>query len=327
AVIGGLVATRRPGNPIGALSLATAVSYALAALASAVVTGDLGGPALRNAANWFELWVWVPGVFLPTMFVFLLFPEGRLPDPSWRVWSSLGAVGLALVCVGLALHPGPLEAFGTPANPFGVAKLSGVLGPLLGVGGAFLAVGGLSAIAALVARYRGAQGVRRRQMRWLAYAAVLLVVGFVVSSALWFVLPEGSSAAMELSISISNLSVLGIAVAAGVAILQHRLYDIDLIINRTIVYAALTVAVAALYVVAVGVLGSSFRGEENLLVGFFATGVVAMAFQPLRARLQRGVNRVLYGQRDEPASVLGALGARLEGATELDAVLPTLVET
>ncbi|MFO7544199.1 MAG: GAF domain-containing sensor histidine kinase [Trueperaceae bacterium] len=327
AVIGGLVATRRPGNPIGALSLATAVSYAVAALAGAVVTGEFGSTALQAAANWLGLWVWVPGVFLPTMFVFLLFPEGRLPDPSWRLWASLGALGIALVCVSLALHPGPLEAFGTPANPFGVAGFSGLLGVMLGVGGSFLAVGGLSAIAALVVRYRGAQGVRRRQMQWLAYAAVLLVVGFVVSTAIWFLLPEGSNAAMELSISISNLSVLGIAVAAGVAILQHRLYDIDLIINRTIVYAVLTVAVAMLYVVAVGALGSSFRNEENLLIGFFATGVVAILFQPLRARLQRAVNRLLYGQRDEPGRVLGALGERLEGATELETVLPTLVET
>jgi two-component system, NarL family, sensor kinase len=327
AVIGALVATRRPGNLIGALSLVTAVSYAVAALATAVLIGDFGGVALRDAANWFGLWVWVPGVFLPTMFVFLLFPEGRLPSPRWRPLAGMGALGVALICVGLALHPGPLATWGTSANPFGVARLTRALDVTLGAGGLFLAVGASSAIAALVARLRSARGVRRRQMQWLAYAAVLLVVGFAVSTAIWFLLPAGSSAALELSISISNLSVLGIAVAAGVAILQHRLYDIDLIINRTIVYAALTLAVAALYVAAVGALGSLFRSEENLLIGFFATGVVAILFQPLHGRLQRGVNRLLYGQRDDPGSVLGALGERLEGATELETVLPTLVET
>jgi len=327
AVIGGLVATRRPGNPIGALSLATAVSYAVTALSGAVLMSNVGGEAVRALADWFGLWVWVPGVFLPTMFVFLLFPEGRLPSPSWRLWAGFGAAGIALVCVGLALHPGPLETWGTPANPFGIARDAPALEVTLGVGGIFLAVGCSSAIFALIARIRGAQGVRRRQMQWLAYAAVLLVIGFAASAALWFVLPHDSAAATELSIIISNLGVLGIAVAAGVAILQHRLYDIDLIINRTLVYGALTVTVATLYVVAVGALGSLFRSEENLVVGFFATAAVAMAFQPLRARLQRGVNRLLYGQRDEPGSVLGALGERLEGATDLEAVLPALVET
>jgi len=327
AVIGGLVATRRPGNPIGALSLATAVSYAVSALSGAVLMSDVGGDAVRVLADWFGLWIWVPGVFLPTMFVFLLFPEGRLPCPSWRPWAGFGALGVALVSVSLALHPGPLETWGTHANPFGVTSLARLFDGTLAVGGLCLAVGGASAIAALIARLRGAHGVRRRQMQWLAYAAVLLVVGFAVGAALWFVLPVGTALATELSISITNLAVLGIAVAAGVAILQHRLYDIDLIINRTLVYGALTVTVAVLYVVAVGALGSLFRSEENLVVGFFATGVVAMAFQPLRARLQRGVNRLLYGQRDDPGSVLGALGERLEGATDLEAVLPTLVET
>src|SRR5690606_12664090 len=159
--------------------------------------------------------------------------------------------------------------------------------------------------------YRRATGLERRQLDWLVYAAVMLVAAFIASG-LMTVLFTGSRLATEVSIVLTNLAVLGIAVAAGVAILYHRLYDIDVIVNRALVYGAVAAVVATLYVVAVGATGMLVRGDDNTIGSVVATGLVAVLFQPLRARLQRGVNRLLYGQRDEPVAVLAELGERLE---------------
>ncbi len=132
---------------------------------------------------------------------------------------------------------------------------------------------------------------------------------------------------MELNIVVTDLGILGIAVAAAIAILRHRLYDIDLIINRTLVYTALTVGVAALYGLVVGALGVLFQARSNLFVSLLATGLAAILVQPMRDRLQRLVNRLMYGERDDPYAVLSKLSRRLEGSLSPEATLPAVVET
>lgn len=326
AVIGGLVAARRPEQVLGWVFLVSGALQAVVAGAGYVMIGELGSSALVDLATWLGLWLWNPATFLPVFFVLLLFPSGRLLAPAWRVSVWAGALGVSLTSAGLALLPGPLETWMTPSNPYGVASLEAPLTAAMNVGSVLLGLAMVSATVALALRYRRSVSVERRQLKWLAYAATLLMSSFVVSGLLTFLLPT-SRLANELSIIINNLGVLGIAAAAGIAILYHRLYDIDVVINRTLVYAALTAVVAVLYIAAVGVTGWLVRGEYDAFATVVATGLVAVLFQPLRSRLQRSINRLLYGQRDEPVAVLASLGERLENTTELNAVPLTLVRT
>jgi signal transduction histidine kinase len=179
----------------------------------------------------------------------------------------------------------------------------------------------LSALS-LVVRYRRASGVERQQLKWLALAAVLggaYVIGQLLG--LDRLLGEALRNLLETA---TNTAIY---VAVGVAILRYRLYDIDVVINRTLVYGALTVSVIGIYVLVVGYLGALFQTGGNLFVSLLATGLVAVLFAPLRDRLQRGVNRLMYGERDDPYAVVSRLGERLEATLTPDAVLPTIAET
>jgi signal transduction histidine kinase len=175
-------------------------------------------------------------------------------------------------------------------------------------------------------RFRRSEGSEREQMKWLVYAGGVLLLGFSLSSAAWFFWPD-NPLINELSIALTNLTILSIAVAAAIAILRYRLYDIDLIINRTLVYGALTLAILALYGLLVGALGVLFQARGNMLLSLLATGLAAILFQPLRQRLQRSINRLMYGERDEPYAVLSRLGRRLESSLSPEAIIPTVVET
>jgi signal transduction histidine kinase len=174
--------------------------------------------------------------------------------------------------------------------------------------------------ASLFVRYRRASVVERLQIKWLLFVGGVFV--------LWYV-PLLVWQAVSVSIAglLVSLSLPLFPIAIGIAILRYRLYDIDVIINRTLVYGSLTVLVIGFYVFVVGYLGSLLRAENNLLVSLFATGLVAVLFQPVRDRLQRGVNRLMYGRRDEPVTVLSQLGARLEQTILPDEILPGLVNT
>jgi signal transduction histidine kinase len=155
-----------------------------------------------------------------------------------------------------------------------------------------------------------AGGEEHQQMKWFACALLVLVVAYPFS-------PQG--------LLLPGLTLLPVAV--GIAILRYRLYDIDMVINRTLVYGSLSAYVIGIYVLAVVGLGALLQARGNLAVSLLATGLVAVLFQPLRSRLQRSVNRLMYGERDDPYAVISRLGRRLEAALAPDAVLPTVVET
>jgi signal transduction histidine kinase len=161
----------------------------------------------------------------------------------------------------------------------------------------------------------------------VVYGIVLAGVGYLAVQVGFPLLGRPSVLLLALGYVVNYASLLLIPLSIGVAILRSRLWDIDLVINRTLVYAALTVSVIGIYVVIVGSLSVVLQEHGSLLVSLLATGVVALAFQPLRARLQHGANRLLYGQRDEPYAVLAILGHRLDAALAPEAVLPTIVET
>ena len=326
AVIGALVAARHPRNPIGWIFVAVGLLYALIALAAAIFDyAPLSTPA-HDWTYWFGSWLWLPATILPATFVLLLFPDGHLLSPRWRVVAWSASIGLALIVLGIMWHPGPLDSWGLEANPFGLPGSAPILDKLINLGTVFLSVGFLGSLAALIVRFRRSTGTAREQMKWLVYALGIFLIISALSTIAWLIWPDFPWK-NELSIVIADLGILGIAVAAAIAILRHRLYDIDLIINRTLVYTALTVGVAALYGLVVGALGVLFQASNNLFVSLMATGLAAILVQPMRDGLQRLVNRLMYGERDDPYAVLSKLSRRLEGFLSPEATLPAVVET
>jgi signal transduction histidine kinase len=261
-------------------------------------------PAWRLAITLLGAFGWTSlGLFL------YIFPNGHFV-PAWtRAW--------ALVWVLLQL-PGALF----PDWP--------LIGPTP-VGLALQLAIWASVIYAQIYRYRRvSSSTERQQTKWLVFSVTSTLGLALLFSGVAAVLPDASpsdSLALLLLDPLTKLALLPIPLALGVAVLRYRLWDIDPIINRTLVYAGLTTAVVGIYVVLVGYLGAVFRTSGNLLISLIATGVVAVLFQPLRDRLQRGVNRLMYGERDEPYAVLTRLGQRLEGTLAPEAILPTIVAT
>jgi signal transduction histidine kinase len=315
--LGALIASRHPRNPIGLLfgvigATQAGVEFATEYAVYGLITrpGSVPGGSLMA---WFGDWLWFPGYALILTFLLLLFPDGRLLSRRWRPVAWLALVSLALELVA-ALSTLPLQAgrttVGQPIEGEAVADLLGGLGFML-----LLPAAALSALS-LVFRWRTSRGIERQQMKWFVFMGVLGVALLVVSNPL-----EGSLSSV-LEITGALLPPLGVAVA----ILRYRLYDIDVVINRSLVYGLLSGAVVGGYVGIVALIESLFdrAGIEASLV---ATAVVAVAFQPLRERLQRAANRLIYGQRDDPYGILSALGRKLEGAGVTEAVLPGVTQS
>jgi signal transduction histidine kinase len=322
SVVGAVVASRHPRNAIGWIFCTMGLAAGLSALASGYaeywLTSGSGSQSLGETAAWFASWWWTFLVVVPTTFLLLLFPDGRLPSPRWRPVAWCAGLGIGGFVAGNALEPGPLGDFPQIANPYGVDS------PVVEVAtlAAYIVVGicmVASAISVIV-RLRRAGSIERQQIKWLAYGGGVVVgtifVGGVIS--IW---------SAPVSIAIISFALLGLPIFTGIAIVRHRLYDIDLIINRTLVYGALTASVVGIYVLVVGYLGTLFRTDDHLLISLLATGLVAVLFAPLRERLQRAVNRLMYGERDDPYAVVSRLGERLEATLAPEDVLSTIVQT
>ena len=205
---------------------------------------------------------------------------------------------------GLVLLPGDIEA---------VPELRWTAVPAA-VGGAMLLVAAMASLTAFVVRYRRSHGVERQQLKWVLFAVTVLV-GAIAGAVAGF--------GWEWML---NVAIAAVPVAAGIGILRYRLYDIDFLVNRTLVYVALTALVVGTYVAVVTVLGRLFE-PNGLAVTLLATAVVAVVFHPLRERLQRGVNRLLYGERDDPYLAMSQLGRRLETAVAADDILPQVTHS
>ena len=322
STVGALVASRQPENPVGWLLGTSGLLYAVM-----VSVGEYGTYALLTEggslpggvmAAWLGSWLYVLGANL-VLYSFLLFPDGRLPSPRWRVLAWLVALAICLDAVSLA--PGELYGFPGVENPFGIEVLARLPGPIGAVTSVLVLAAILVPVIALITRFRRARGDERQQIKWVVYAVAVLVAAIVAVN-LWPALdPSFAGAALFLA------GFVAIPAAIGVAIFKYRLYDIDLVINRTLVYGTLTVIVVGIYVLVVGYLGALFRTGGDLAISLVATGVVAVLFAPLRDRLQQGVNRLMYGERDEPYAAVSRLGKRLEGTLAPEAVLPAIVET
>jgi hypothetical protein len=279
-------------------------------------------------ALWLGSWTWlVPGSVV--LFAFLLFPDGRLPSPRWRAVAGLYVLVSCLSVAQFALAPGPLVGTGTQGlppvtNPFGVEAVAGLSGPVGAVSLPLAVFTGLTPFAALFVRYRRTEEEEgRQQIKWVAYAVVLLT-GAIIAVSIWPAL-DGTVAGLLLFL----VGFLSIPTAIGIAILRHRLYDIDLLVNRTLVYAVLTAALALVYFGGVASLQFVLRplaGGESQLAVVASTLVIAALFSPLRRRIQSFIDRRFYRKKYDAKETLADFSARLRDETDLEALSGDLVE-
>jgi signal transduction histidine kinase len=321
ATVGALLAWKRPANPIGWLLSATGLSYALATVGLLL----LQFPRTRALGNWLG-WLFFLGIGF-VVFVLLLFPTGSLPSRRWRLVAWAAAAAIAAWVLGNAFAPTLISSGPPPVrNPLGVGGPAGhVFDVLGGAGGLLIVATGLAAIVSLVFRYRRARTVEREQLKWLVYAGGLIVAALLAVIVIEHWLGPGA-AANNLQNITSSGSVTLVPVAIGIAVFRYHLYDIDVVINKTLVYGSLAVFITGVYVaIVVGIGSLAQRGARpSLGLSIVATAVVAIAFQPVRAWVQRLANRLVYGRRATPYQVLADFAGRMAGAYAAEDLLPRM---
>jgi len=331
-VVGYVVASRRPDNNVGWLMLGMGAYLGAFALLGTYGTyaihGGPGGRDLGLILEALEQPSWLPIVVPPATFLLLLFPDGHLPSPRWRWFAWALGVALVLIYLAILFTPGSIEGGTLPraSNPLGLEPLRPVLEPALILLVA-IPIGAIGSLLSLVLRYRRAGGVERLQLRWLvsaaAFVAILYSLVFVLSAnADW----EGAGAA-GWQILLQNLAVFSFALiptAIGVGILRHRLLDIDVVINRAVLFGALAVFITLVYVAIVVGVGALVGSQANPVLSAAAAAVVALAFQPARRRAQRVADRLVYGKRATPYEVLSEFSERVGQTYASEEVLPRM---
>ncbi len=339
ATVGALIAARQPRTPIGWLLGMTGVVASFRLFVSgyaAWAAGTTLGPLPTVAADliWVSSWSQYASVGSLGM-VLLLSPRGRLPSARWRPALWLQAVSLGLAMLSAAVAPGALSGWPYIDNPFGITRLDGVPARLFQLAAAGVGAGLLVATLSLILRLRTSVGEERQQVKWVLYGAALVAAAFP-GVAISTIMPEMAPAWRDSRQLLFLGAFFLFIVALGVGVLRYHLYAIDLVINRTLVYGALAVGITAVYVAVVAGVGSlvgslgpddpAMGSTETLALSLIATAVVAVAFQPLRERLQRLANRLVYGRRMSPYEVLADFSRRMSGALSVDAVLPRLAQ-
>jgi hypothetical protein len=325
SVIGALIVSRQPRNVIGWIYCGVGLLVGLTALAHGYaeywLASGFGIRSLAETAAWFGSWSWIPLVLVPTSLLLLLFPDGRVLSPRWRVVAWCAGFGIVGYSLNSALETGGLGDFPKISNPYGVDS------PLVGmVGLAGVILAGCSTVASavsLIVRMRRADSEQRQQIKWFAYGGVVVVSTIVASGfvSIWSV---------PASILIISVALLGLPVFTGIAILQYRLYEIDIIINRTLVYGSLTIMLAAVYFA--GVVGTQYvfravTGQERLpqLAVVVSTLAIAAMFNPLRRRLQAFIDRRFYRSKYDAAKTLEAFSSKLRDETDLGTLSDDLI--
>src|ERR687897_12751 len=347
--VGALIASRLPTNPIGWIFCSLGLLYIgqrfSEAYADYALFENFAFPGGEYAA-WFSNWVEYAGIILAGVFLTLLFPDGRLLSRRWRIVAWMAVLGAGLTRISDTFNPDCLDTDQCVENPFGVSAAIGgglttqdLFGDLSEVGPALLLISSIAALVSLILRLHRAWGDQSQQLKWFLYATLPASVSFsfifVIFARLYFpmlrfldpYLPFQWFFTYITGNYVPVITLLFVPVFTFIAILRYHLFDIDVVINRTLVYGALSACVVGIYVLAVVALGTVFQARGNLAVALLATALVAVLFQPLRMRLQRGLNRLMYGERDDPYAVLSRLGQRLEAALAPDAALNTVVQT
>src|SRR5688572_18207578 len=337
-LVGALIASRRPRNAIGWILLAEGLLWMFLGMTdyyglySVARPGSVPFPVGVAAVNNF---MWVPAVGLLGTYVFLLFPDGRLPSRRWRPLAWLSGTVIVLVSILVGLTPGGLQNLGGIRNPYaleGYAWLETVTYVVLPL----LPLCMLASVISLVIRYRRSRGEERQQIKWIAFAAsfvgllylIAMVCAFIFPSEAWF--QAGSPLWLDLLGYAALSSFTLVPVAIGFAVLRYRLYEIDIIINRTLVYGALTVTLVAVYVGSVLSIQYAFRGltgSESQLAIVASTLLIAALFNPLRRRVQNFIDHSFYRRKYDAARTLEVFSAKLRDERDIDTLNSELLST
>ena len=308
-LVGALIASRRPHNPIGWICLADGLLWMLLGVTesySAYGVARPGSVPFPVAIYALGEWLWLPAAGLFATYLLLLFPDGKLPSRRWRPLAWLSGVVILLLSVSVGLTPEPLEGIGGVRNPFGleehpwVADAFYVVLPLLP-----LCI--LASASSLVLRYRRSRGEEREQIKWIAFAASVVGLLFLVGIVIMFIYAFEPPSWTKLLDSVTVLSFGGVPIAIGFAVLKYRLYDIDLLINRTLVYGSLTASLALVYFGGVAMTQAIFRAltsqqEQPQIAIVISTLVIAALFNPLRRRIQSFIDRRFYRRKYDARS-------------------------
>jgi hypothetical protein len=335
-IVGALIASRRPHNPIGWICLAVGLLWMLLGLFDYYGVYGLAKPGtVPFPVVFYALvqWLWLPNVGLLAIYLLLLFPDGRLPSRRWRPLAWLSGAVIILLGVVSVLAPGELTELEGVRNPFGLEGAPWLVDAEIVLLLLFVACI-LASVVSLILRYRHSGGEMREQIKWIALAGsfVGLLLSIVLSVLIVAEVMRGSGGSTPLWLQgllfVMLLSFAGVPVAIGFAVLKYRLYDIDLLINRALVYGSLTAMLALFYVGSVVGLQSVFRGltgQESTLAVVASTLVIAALFGPLRRRVQAFVDRRFYRRKYDAAKTLAAFNARLRDETDLEALSSDLV--
>jgi MFS family permease len=323
ATVGALVASRQPGNPIGWIMCASAIAYALGGVSAAVAQKPEGPTVFQQ---WLGSWIWGLGIALAGTFLLLLFPSGSLPSPRWRPVAWVAALGTVAFVLGQAF--GPELADTNVRNPVG---LDGAVGRVFEVlrHGVNIVVGAtLASVASLVVRFRRATDEERHQLKWLTYAAGLVALA-LVGAALIAAFAEESDASNNVQNTLLTGALACIPIAIGIAVFKYRLYDIDVIINRTLVYVPLVGIIGGLATATVPFSQRVFiatTGNESDAAVVLTALFVASLITPVRKRLEVAVERRFRPTAEPARETANASATALLADPEVEARMRAIAE-
>jgi hypothetical protein len=332
-IVGAMIASKHPRNPVGWTCLATGFLFLLLGVIeyySVYGVAQPGSVPFPVGIAWLGNWLWVPAVGLFATYLFLLFPDGRLPSRRWRPLAWLSGALIVLLSISFGLAPGPVASLPPRIrNPFGLEGAAWLFNAA-NIGFPLLALCILASVVSLVLRYRRSRGEERHQIKWIAFAASVVGLLFVIGTVIQLIYAPEQPSWSELLDVVTVLSYTGVPIAVGFAVLKHRLYDIDVIINRTLVYGSLTASLALVYFGGVATIQAIFRAltgqqEQPQLAIVVSTLVIAALFSPLRRRIQGFIDRRFYRRKYDAAKTLEAFSAKLRDETNLEALNDELV--
>src|SRR5829696_5421593 len=329
-IVGALIASRHPTNPVGWICLVVGLFWTFIFLGDSI-PGTGPYPVTTDALTQAT---WIPPIGLLGIYLILLFPDGKLPSRRWRPLAWLSGVVMVLASLGITFAPGPLEGHPGVRNPIGLEALghpwvaTAVFIVLL-----LLPLCMLASALSLVLRYRRSGGEERVQIKWIAFAASVVGLLYLIAmvSSLTYSGPWGAAGTplwLGLLQQAALASFSAVPIAVGFAVLKYRLYEIDLLINRTLVYGSLTATLVALYFVGIVVLQRVFvllTGQQSTLAVVASTLAIAALFVPLRRRVRGFVDRRFYRRKYDARKTLEAFSAKLREETDLKALNNDLV--
>ncbi len=319
-LVGAVVISRHPRHGLGWTYIGSGLGAGLALLTARYANHTLvvapGSLPAGRAVAWVSSWMWLTGVTPILTYGLLLFPDGKLPSPRWRVVARAAGGALVIRVAAAAVMPAIYFGHVPIDNPLGVPGAGPAAAAADAVGYGVTSICSLASLAAIPVRFQRGNDIERRQLGWLLYTICLVLVAYSLNWA------PVSSAVPE---ALLTAAMACIPVAIGIAVLREGLYQIDVLINRSIVYAILTAALAGAYLAVVQLARLLVGQAIGTAASVVATAFVAVAFAPLRAWLQHQVDRLLYGERNSPDLAMRRFDRRLQTADEPEAVLPSLL--